>query len=161
MESTPCPCCAQPLEVVGSRKRGWRKSSGERVQLVIRRLYCKTEKKIHHELPDILIPYKRYGADCIESVIIDHKKAPVAVEESTIHRWRSWFFSWVTYALGCLQYISLRFQLHVKEMSNPTRSILQSVGRYVGETAGWLKRIVRPIANSNLWVTDPFCMFVR
>ena len=39
--------------------------------LIIRRLRCREEKcrKIHHELPDILVPYKRHCAETIENII--------------------------------------------------------------------------------------------
>jgi hypothetical protein len=146
---------------VGSRKRVWFNSSGKRLELIIRRLYCKAEIKIHHELPDILVPYKRYDAESIEGVVSGETSNEVAVEESTIYCWKSWFSVWIKYALGCLQSISIRYNLPVLELSLLPQSVLQSLGRFVGLASGWLKRVVRPIVNSNLWVTDPFCISVQ
>ncbi|WP_372459238.1 DUF6431 domain-containing protein [Alkalihalobacillus deserti] len=57
-----CPCCGGAVKVIGSRKRVWYRCSGEKERLVIRRLQCKECTKIHHELLDLLIPYRRY--DC-------------------------------------------------------------------------------------------------
>lgn len=147
--------------MVGSRERVWYQSSGERSKLIIRRLWCKVEGKIHHELPDILVPYKRYDAESIERVISESVQDDVAVDDSTIYRWKSWFQSWVGYAIGCLQSISIRFHISVEEESTPSQSVLQSLGRFVGMAFGWLSRVVRPIANSNLWVTDPFRLSVQ
>lgn len=160
MEKSPCSCCGHSLSVIGSRKRVWYKSTAERCWLIIRRLQCKECKKIHHELPDILIPYKRYDADSIEKVIvIEPMENDVAVEDLTIYRWKNWFYSWISYAIGCLQSISMRLNRSVVNMSDPSHTVLQSIGQFVGNASGWLRRIVRPIANSNLWVTDPFCIF--
>ncbi len=44
--------------VIGTRKRGIVNSETAKNTLVIRRLQCKTCGGIHHELPDIVIPYK-------------------------------------------------------------------------------------------------------
>jgi hypothetical protein len=60
--------------------------SGKRLELIIRMLYCKAENKIHHELPDILVPYKRYDAESIEGVLFGEDSNEMAVEESTIYR---------------------------------------------------------------------------
>lgn len=162
MERIPCSCCGKSLGVIGSRKRVWYKASGERCWLMIRRLRCKECKKIHHEIPDILIPYKRYDAESIEKVIVTKTVlTDVAVDNSTIYRWKRWFYNWLVYAIGCLKSISIRLNLYVMEVSNPPHSVLQSLGQFVGNAVGWLRRAVRPITNSNLWITDPFCISVQ
>jgi hypothetical protein len=117
--------------------------------------------RIHHELPDILVPYKRYDAESIEGVVSELPRSDIAADESTIGRWRSWFLAWAVYAAGCLASISFRHNFPVERAYTPTLSALQSLGRFVGSTTGWLSRVVRPIANSNEWITDPFCLSVR
>ncbi|WP_371825253.1 DUF6431 domain-containing protein [Paenibacillus soyae] len=139
----------------------WYKSSGERAKLIIRRLYCTSCARIHHELPDLLVPYKRYDAESIEDVLQEPDASAVAADESTISRWLAWFQVWAVYAAAALQAISIRFKLPVQQASVAPRSALHALGRYVGDVAGWLGRAVRPIANLNLWVTDPFCLSVR
>ncbi|WP_370459812.1 DUF6431 domain-containing protein [Oceanobacillus sp. AG] len=52
MESNHCPCCE-------GRRREWYKNSGVKVKLIIRRLQCEQYHKIHHILPNVLVPYKR------------------------------------------------------------------------------------------------------
>ncbi|WP_335338494.1 DUF6431 domain-containing protein [Paenibacillus naphthalenovorans] len=58
-----------PAPVVGSRKRISRNATGEVKVLSLRRLRCTGCCKIHHELPDFLVPYKRYESTCIEEVV--------------------------------------------------------------------------------------------
>lgn len=147
--------------MIGSRRRVWYRSGGDRIQLVIRRLQCERCGKIHHELPDLLVPYKRYDAASIEGAVAEPPQSDSAAEESTLARWRSWFAVWAVYAAGCLQAIALRFHLPVRPASRPDRCACRTLGRYVGEAAGWLSRVVRPLANQQLWVTDPFCLSVR
>lgn len=101
------------------------------------------------------MPYKRYESECVESVITSEELSDVnaAADNSTLHRWRSWFCSIAVYLQGCLESIAIRFQLDVvKERSAPSQSAHHRFGRYVGDAGGWLARIVRPIANSNLWI---------
>lgn len=135
--------------------------SGERAKLIIRRLYCKPCARTHHELPDLLVPYKRYDAESIEGVLVERDASVVAADESTISRWLAWFQVWGVYGAAALQAISIRFGLPVEQASIAPQSALHVLGRYVGDAAGWLERAVRPIANLNLWMTDPLCLSVR
>ncbi|WP_445349419.1 DUF6431 domain-containing protein [Desulforudis sp. DRI-14] len=59
-EQIPCPCCSGHLKVIGSRKRSCIDSLGDKIVLIIRRLGCVACHRIHHELPDMLVPYKRF-----------------------------------------------------------------------------------------------------
>lgn len=150
-ENGICPCCIGELTVKGSRLRAWYQSSGVRAKLIIRRLYCDACKKIHHELPDILVPYKRYDAESIEGIVSVPVRTDIAADDSTLARWRSWFLAWAVYAEGCLQSISIRFNQPVDDLSNGPQTALLSLGRYVGLAVGWLSRIVQPLVNALLW----------
>ena len=68
-ESAICPICGEVLSVRGRRERKIIDSGGEKVKLVIRRLRCERCKRIHHELPDCIVPYKRHCSETIEAVI--------------------------------------------------------------------------------------------
>lgn len=160
-EQVAAPCCGGCLSVVGSRPRVWFQSSGDKQRLIIRRLYCEACERIHHELPDILVPYKRYDAESIEAAVSEPSRTDIAADESTLRRLTCWFLAWAVYAAGCLQSIAKRLQLPVVEPSARPQSALSLLGRFVGDAAGWLKRAVRPIANANMWTTDPFCVHVR
>lgn len=153
-EVVPCPCCGAELKVIGSRSRPYLKSAAEQVELRIRRLRCKACGKIHHELPDILLPYKRYAAACVEDAVSDPPVEPLAaVDESTLYRWRRWVLDLVSYWLSCLTSLALRFQWDpVPVTSAPARSAHQRLGRVVGPAPGWLLRVVRVVANAHLWL---------
>ena len=157
MEQVLCPCCGGDLNVIGSRKRKYIKSSGENCSLAIRRLRCQQCNRIHHELPDILVPYKRYDSESIEAVINGSSAISVAADESTLSRWRSWFQSHSTYFLGCLDSIAIRFLQGAKrgDLGLPC-SVLQKIWQHTDNVIGWLARVVRPIANMNLWVHTRF-----
>lgn len=110
--------------------------------------------RIHHELPDCLVPYKRYESSCIESVVSECSGlSDVAADNATLYRMRVWFNTVLSYFLSSLNSIAIRLgQDTVQEPSVPSLSAHQKIGLYVGNTPGWLARIVRPIANANLWV---------
>lgn len=151
-EEVLSPCCGEKLKYIGTRARKYRNSLGEQTTLRIRRLQC-TCGKIHHELPDLLVPYKRYEASCIEQVVSKPTGAgAIALDDSTIYRWKAWFLSRISYWIGCLVSIAIRFKLPVEGMSLPSQTVHQKIGRMVGHADGWLGRIVRPVVNANLWV---------
>jgi hypothetical protein len=128
--------------------------------LIIRRLRCKKCKKIHHELPDILVPYKRYDSESIEAALNGDSDLYVAADESTIMRWRRWFQSISNYIAGCLLSIAIRCgNRSVAGVSHLPKSVLQRIWHFVGDGPGWLARVVRPIANLNLWLhtRSAFC----
>ncbi len=145
-ECLPCPCCQGVLELFDRRRRSQILESGEKQWLLIRRLHCVDCNKIHHELPDVLVPYKRHEASSIEQVTKNRESSSVSADESTLNRWRSWFAWWAPYACGCLEALRQRFPLCVEASSCPAQSALGSAG-------GWLARAVRPIVNAHLYIT--------
>lgn len=142
--------------MIGSRKRICRQSGCDDIWLIIRRMRCDSVscRKIHHELPDMLVPYKHYAAEHIEQVVSASDPIDVAVDEATLYRWRSWFRVWSVYAVGCLESIRLRYSLAipVHKVSATAQSALQKIGHVVGASPGWLSRVVRPMGNAHLWV---------
>jgi hypothetical protein len=151
-----CPVCEHELFVIGSRKRKGRKPTGERITYIIRRLRCKGCDRVHHEFPDILVPYKHYEAAGIESIFTHGQFSNVAADESTLYRWRLWFTQFWLYWVKCLQVIAKRSGDPVEPLSEPSLSALQQIGHYVGQGVGWLARLVRPIVHSQLWVHTRF-----
>jgi len=151
-----CPVCEHELFVIGSRRRNVRTSTGERITYVIRRLRCKGCGRIHHELPDLLVPYKRYESACLESAVSQGQFSDVAADESTLYRWGVWFATCWQYWVNCLSMIAARTGNRVKPLSVPSSSALQQIGHYVGQGVGWLARLVRPIVHSQLWVHTRF-----
>lgn len=125
-----CPICGGRLNVCGSRHRILILEDGSRQTLIIRRLVCVDCKKIHHELPDIIVPYKRHCAETIEKII--ECQGSVCCEESTILRIRAWWVALSQYFAGVLE------------------SLKAKHGEVLPERAT-LKEIVRAVANTNLW----------
>ena len=157
MEQVLCPCCGGDFMVIGSRRRKYIRSSGESCSLVIRRLRCRQCNRIRHELPDILVPYKRYDSESIVAVVTGSSALSVAADESTIIRWRSWFQTHSSYFLGCLNSIAIRFLPNAKEVVlDLPRSMLQKIWQHTSNAIGWLAKVVRPIANVYLWVHTRF-----
>lgn len=151
-EHVSCPCCFERLKVIGSRPRKFIIKTGEAKILIVRRLKCINCKKIHHELPDILVPYKRYDSSSIETVIDNVDNNDVVVDDSTIYRWKSWFYCIVNYMVTCIQAILAQHKSRPICSSGIELIPLKKLKCYTGDAVGWLARIVKPIVNSNLWV---------
>ncbi|WP_264672936.1 DUF6431 domain-containing protein [Heliophilum fasciatum] len=148
-EHPTCPCCTGPLRVIGSRRRRIIQETGEKRVLMVRRHRCCHCHRIHHELPDIMVPYKRYGSASIEAVVTDERPLAVSCDESTIIRWKQWFFHQVHHFLGCFGSIAIQMG---KNTAAAASSPLQRMYRFVGDAPGWLARVVRPTVNLNCWI---------
>lgn len=152
-EESICPVCGSAkLKIIGSRKRTVLQGDGEKIILIIRRLCCQGCSRIHHELPDMLVPYKRYAVAVIEAVI-DDTASTVCCENSSIVRIKRWFAESADYLVGALTAIAARFGLTVKPAGGPACRRLKDL---VGEAPGWLARVVRPVVNANFWVHTRF-----
>lgn len=130
-EKSNCPICRGNLRKFGTRDRMVIKGCGTKVTLIIRRLRCAECGTVHHELPDMLVPYKRHCAETIENIIDDETGTPCC-EESTIQRIKAWWAA----CLLCFRSVlaSLTEKYGVVFSSHPT-----------------LKEIVRAVANAHLW----------
>ncbi len=152
-EKSMCPVClSETLKIIGSRDRSALDSKGEKLIMVIRRLRCTTCKKIHHELPDILVPYKRYLSECIEA-IIEGKHDRIACESSTIYRLKRWFKTTELHIKGSLASAAAMINTKRKESGEP---LPKTIKAYVGDEMGWLRRAVRIVVNINNWLHTRF-----
>lgn len=95
-EKVKCPHCAGGLKVVGSRKRTLYMQDASKIYLMIRRMKCSQCGRLHHELPDIAVPYKRYESSVIEAVLVsDSQDTPYyPCEQSTAVRVQNWFLKY-------------------------------------------------------------------
>ena len=130
-EAIPCPVCDGLLIVIGIRERGLIDSKGEKRVLVIRRLRCKGCHAIHHELPEVIVPYKRHCAETIEK-IVSGRSEDVPCETRTIHRIRAWWASLKLYFKSVLASLREKYAVEFSEGPAP-------------------KEIVRAVVNANLW----------
>jgi len=131
-EEIVCPICGcANLKRKGRRKRKVIMPDGKIAVLKIRRLKCKSCKKIHHELPDIIVPYKSHSAQTIE-IIINEIDESVPCEESTINRIKAWWVSIQLYIESVAASIKFKYNITFpKEIK--------------------LLEIVRALVNTHLW----------
>jgi hypothetical protein len=102
--------------------------------LVIRRLRCAECRRIHHELPDKLVPYKRHVSESIEAVVTGESKLSIPADEATLGRWRHWFNNLADYFQGCLESIKIRYgNESVNDASLLPKSKLQRIWHHVGD----------------------------
>ena len=133
-EEVVCPICVGILKVIGSRGRGQNDSAGNKEMLIIRRLRCQTQtcRKIHHELPDRVIPYKRHCAETVEK-IVSGDVDDVCCDFVTESRIRAWWAGMYAYFHSVL--VSLQVKYGALFSSCPTP-----------------REIVRAVVNANFWV---------
>lgn len=92
----------------GHRLRKLIDTDGEKKILMIRRLSCGRCERLHHELPDIVVPYKRHSAETIET-IIDGKE--VAEERRTSGRIAAWWRIVAIYFLNIMKSLGEKYGL--------------------------------------------------
>lgn len=129
-------------------------TGGETVRLVVRRLRCMNEncRRIHRELPDVVVPYKIHTAATFEK-IIGNDLQDTPAEESTIARIRKWFIDRADALVGGLLSIyTAHFQSSRIGPSDLPGSVLGRIHFFVENSSGWLKRLVRILVNNNRWV---------
>jgi len=109
-----CPICGTALLMRGWRARNMIENSGAKVKLKIRRLKCGKCKRIHHELPDCIVPYKRHSAETIEN-IISGSSENVPCENRTIRRIVYWWKTVLPYFLSILKSLAEKYELKFDE----------------------------------------------
>lgn len=137
-----CPCCGGELHVIGSRPRTVCQTDGSSISLIIRRFRCRECRKIHHELPDMLIPYKRHSSECIAGILT---ASYYPCETSTVMRLRIWFGILKQAVLELLQFPSeVRhfWELIAMSLSNPPESMETLLKFLVKKAANTGKRML-------------------
>ena len=129
-EISVCPICASELTKKGRRQRKSLTQEGLWRIFSIRRLKCCKCKKTHHELPDCIVPYKRYGTHAIENIVMGFTE--VFCEESTIRRIKIWWTLMQTYVIKIAASLSAKYEYSITEVKK-------------------VAEIVRLLANSNSW----------
>jgi hypothetical protein len=121
-----------PLEMFGARLRGLIDSVGTKLKLIIRRLYCPKCDRIHHELPDCIVPYKRHCAGTIEKIISGTKETGPVTDDRTVQRIIAWWKVMLPYFSGILNGLT---QKHGVQFGNPPA----------------FKEIIRAVVGANHW----------
>jgi len=98
---------------------------------VINRLRCKNCRTIHHELPDIIIPYKRHSSESVEK-IIGGEVDDVYCDFSTIRRIKAWWYICRLYFESVMASLREKYGTVFSAFPKP-------------------KEVVRALINANLW----------
>ena len=155
-----CPNCGQQLVYHCRVNRALRDTTGIKKLYSIRILKCENKTcpaTYHRELPDIIIPYRRYDAESIEEAI-EHSNSDitVAVDQSTIYRWRKWFKRSELYIVMALlsvsavigEYTKISSLVNEKQKGSAPKEKIQSI---VGRKIKWLSEAVRILVNASKW----------
>jgi len=127
-----CPVCGCiHLISKGRRKRGVIMAGDEKIVLMIRRLKCSKCEKIHHELPDIIVPYKRHSAETIENIICGNE-SDATCEDSTIARIKTWWAAMQLYIKSIIASLAVKYDTKLSAEKK-------------------LPELVRMLANTHLW----------
>jgi len=116
-------------------KRSWRMrtvidNAGKEVRFQIRRLHCIKCNRIHHELPNCVVPYKRHCAETIENIIKGDSQVPCEIK--TISRILAWWAALEEYFMSILKSLAQKYKVFYKDP--PT-----------------FKEIMRAVTNSSNW----------
>lgn len=121
---------------------------------MIRRLKCQNPRcaRIHHELPDTVVPYRRHCAETIE-VIIDQKGFEATpMEDLGIQRVREWFEARKDSIYGeLLGLAALLGTGFAEEPSVRPKSVLERIHFLFKDRPGWLSHAVRILVNHCRW----------
>jgi len=96
MEQIPCPYCNGKLYVRGTCRRKVRDAEDQCTVLRLRVLACRNCGKTHRELPEGVIPYKRYGSDAICKMKEHPEKC--FTEPCSIQRIIAWLSGFLSFA---------------------------------------------------------------
>jgi len=155
-----CPNCSGYLEYHSWVTRLLKDSTSSKSNYNIRVLKCGNAAcptKYHRELPDIIVPYKRYDTQSIEEAIeLDNTDITVAADHSTIYRWRKWFAESMINIMMALLSVPIAIgekaetsSLAIKKQNS--NDIIDAIKGIVSRKAKWLNETVRILVNSSKW----------
>ena len=140
--------CDSLLSVSGSRKRRLRETDGSQSTLIVRRLRCGHCCRIHHELPDAVVPYKRYCSETVEEILSGKDSSTYPCENSTAARLRTWFLLLREYCESALTAI-----MHLHKQDRQLEEDLSALIPLdpAALPSGWLKKVVRALVGAGFW----------
>lgn len=135
-ETVCCPICQGTLKPYDRRIRKAIDRQAQIKHYSLRRLRCQNCRRLHLELPDSLVPYKRYEATVIVQIITgqDHY---VPSEYRTTQKIKRWYRQIQSILIGVWQRIVKEGFASPKESPN-------------------LYRLVRVAVNSGFWPYHPY-----
>ena len=148
-EPLTCPICGGRLTAYDRKVRKVRTKTGEIETLLLRRLRCKNCQRLHTELPDFLVPYKRYSRESIEDVIAKSRTG-APDDERTRNKIRTWYRHIRVYLDGIWQ--RLVNQKFASPQKIPTFLELVTAavnsGFWTTHPNGHVRSVLKPVASS-------------
>ncbi len=126
--------------MIGTRRRRFIQENGEKAALMIRRFRCKGCGRIHHELPDMLIPYKQHIAATVEK-IYSGNRWDVCCDDNEIRRIYLWLMQ---------VFLPMAASLYSPQPTAQRVLLRRSIS---GSPPGWLSELVYRLVSENRWRT--------
>ncbi|MBN2900015.1 MAG: hypothetical protein JXO44_14700 [Clostridia bacterium] len=142
------------MKVIGSRNRKlfffFTATDGETRTYRIRRLRCTVCHKIHHELPDFMVPFKRLSTEAISRIIEGNDL--LQISSKIITNTFQWFEQKADTFIGLTKRICKHDLMEpVFFQPDETLSKLEWLKVAFSHHDKWLAHLVRMIVNRGLW----------
>ena len=148
-EPLTCPICGGKLAAYDRKKRKVHTRSSGIIVLLLRRLRCKDCGRLHTELPDFLVPYKRYSLGNIEDVLAGSRIGSPD-DERTRGKIRKWYREIRIYLDGIWK--RLVSQKFAPPKRTPTFHEMVTVavnsGFWTTHPNGPVRPVLKPVASS-------------
>jgi len=160
-ELTVCPNCGCSLIYHSRVQRKSTDITGKVSIYSVRVLKCGNRacpSTYHRELPNIMLPYKRYDTESIEDTLTYSKsEITVSADESTIQRWRKWFAVNAVYIIMALLSTSAEItngdeSFSLEKIWQNLNESIKTIKKIVMRETKWLNETVRILVNSAKWV---------
>ena len=145
-----CPDCGTLLKHRDFKRRVMKIEGGQKYFIQIERLKCKSCRRLHNALPEILVPYKHYTAELISGVldetitIGDLEDGDYPCEE-TMKNWHHWLMANQEYIDGYMKSMGYRILGFGEGLLHSKVSLLTRLRQ---SSQVWLETILRFIYNS-------------
>ena len=148
-EPLSCPICGGDLAAYDRKTRKMNTRSSGITVLLLRRLRCRHCKKLHTELPDFLVPYKRYSRECIEDVLAQ-SRAGEPDDERTRSKIRRWYRQIRSYLDGIWKRLVTQTFASPKKIPNFLEMVTAAVnsGFWTTHPNGPVRTAIKPVASS-------------
>ena len=148
-EPLSCPICGGDLAAYDRKSRKARTQFDGIIVLLLRRLRCRHCKKLHTELPDFLVPYKRYSRECIEDVLAQ-SRAGEPDDERTRSKIRRWYRQIRSYLDGIWKRLVTQTFASPKKIPSFLEMVTAAVnsGFWTTHPNGPVRTAIKPVASS-------------
>jgi len=148
-EPLSCPICGGDLAAYDRKSRKARTQFDGIIVLLLRRLRCRHCKKLHTELPDFLVPYKRYSRECIEDVLAGSRTGSPD-DERTRSKIRRWYQQIRSYLDGIWKRLVTQTFASPKKIPSFLEMVTAAVnsGFWTTHPNGHRQPLLNPVASS-------------